>query len=117
MPAPLAMPPTDQPSRSATAVFATVSVVRIASAAGAPPSAARARGSGVDAGQQQVHRQPLADEAGRADDDVTRGDPEGGSDVLGGGVGVLEAGGSGAGVGAPAVEHHGIRPAVGDDGA
>ena len=39
-------------------------------------------GSGVDAGQQQVHRQPLADEAGRADDDVTRGDPQGGSDVL-----------------------------------
>jgi hypothetical protein len=33
MPAPLAMPPTDQPSRSTTAFLATVSVVMIASAA------------------------------------------------------------------------------------
>ncbi len=42
MPAPLAMPPTDQPSRAATAFFATVSVVMIASAAFGPPSAASA---------------------------------------------------------------------------
>jgi hypothetical protein len=72
---------------------------------------------GVDAGQQEVHREPLADQAGRADDDVTGGDVEDGTDVLGGAVGVLEAGGAGAGVGATAVEHHGIRPSVGDGGA
>ena len=39
--APLAIPPTDQPSRTATASLATVSVVMIASAAAVPPSAAR----------------------------------------------------------------------------
>ena len=39
MPAPLAMPPTDQPSPNATACLETVSVVMIAVAASAPPSA------------------------------------------------------------------------------
>ena len=50
----------------------TVSVVMIASAASGPPSVASAGRRGVDAGQQEVHRQPLADQAGRADDDVAR---------------------------------------------
>ena len=38
MPAPLAIPPTVQPSRVAAAVFGTVSVVRIAVAAASPPA-------------------------------------------------------------------------------
>ena len=38
MPAPLAMPPTDQPSSAKLACFGTVSVVMIASAAAGPPS-------------------------------------------------------------------------------
>jgi hypothetical protein len=42
IPAPLAMPPTDQPSRSTTTVFATESVVMIATAASCPPSGVRA---------------------------------------------------------------------------
>ena len=44
----------------------------IASAAAGPPSAASARDGRVDARQEEVHRQPLADEPGRADDDVAR---------------------------------------------
>ena len=63
----------------------------IASAAAGPPSTASAGRRGVDAAQQEVHRQPLTDQAGRADDHVTRGDAERGADVLGGAVGVLEA--------------------------
>ena len=54
----------------ATACLATVSVVMIASAASGPPSVGQRGGGGVDAGEQQVHRQPLADQPGRADDDV-----------------------------------------------
>ncbi len=40
MPAPLAMPPTVQPSRPTTATLWTVSVVLIATAAASPPSGA-----------------------------------------------------------------------------
>ena len=56
MPAPLAMPPTTNPSPCATACFGTVSVVMIASAATAPPSpesaacAARTPSSSCSAG-------------------------------------------------------------------
>ena len=47
MPAPLAMPPTDQPSRSTSTCLLTVSVVRMASAASVPPSADRAAAAPV----------------------------------------------------------------------
>ena len=69
-----------------TAVLATVSVVRIASAASAPPSASSAATAAVDAGEQLVHRQPVADQAGRADDHLAGPDrPSGGcGNVLGG---------------------------------
>ena len=89
----------------------------IASAAAGPPSVANAAAAASTPGSRRCHRQPLTDQPGRADDDVTRGDVEGGADVLRGAVGVLETGGAGAGVGATAVEHDGVRPTVGDDGA
>src|SRR5450756_173920 len=47
MPAPLAIPPIDQPSRTTCTVLGTVSVVMIASAAAGPPSAARAPATAV----------------------------------------------------------------------
>ena len=83
---------------------------------GGGAAVARQRGGGgVDPGEQEVHRQPLTDEAGGADDDVAGGHVEDGADVLGGAVGVLEARRAGAGVGAAGVEHDRVRPAVGDD--
>jgi hypothetical protein len=83
------MPPTVKPSRWATAVLATVSVVRIASAASAPPSA----------------------EAGGADPDLGGGGVEQFGEAFGGGVGVLEAERPGAGVGSAGVEDHGVQGA------
>src|SRR3954470_7404917 len=50
MPAPLAIPPTDQPSRCCTVVFGTVSVVMIARAASGPPSAERPLAAAVTPG-------------------------------------------------------------------
>src|SRR3954462_2622315 len=47
MPAPLAMPPTVQPSRDCTVVFGTLSVVMIARAASGPPSSASALAAAV----------------------------------------------------------------------
>ena len=74
MPAPLAIPPT----RPALAVddggLGTVSVVMMASAAAAPAVPGEPAGGGVDPGQQLVHRQPLADQTGRADGDVAGAD-------------------------------------------
>ena len=59
------MPPTVKPSRATAASFARVSVVMIASAASAPPSAESAATAGSSAGEQPVQRQPRADHAGR----------------------------------------------------
>src|SRR5271165_4284688 len=68
---------------------------------------------GVHAGQELVYRQPLADQAGRADRDLPGPDfTERGGQVLGGGVRVLEAERPGAGVGPAGVEHHGPDPAA-----
>ena len=111
MPAPLAMPPTVKPSRTATTVLACVSVVMIAAAAGGPPSSRQARGR-IDTGQQPVHRQPVADQPGRADRDVAGPDAEQLGQVLGCRVRVLETGRPGAGVGAAGVEDDGADPAV-----
>ena len=52
------------------AVLGTVSVVMMATAASAPPSRRQHRGGRIDPGEQERHRQPLADESGRADRDV-----------------------------------------------
>src|SRR5690606_39229687 len=68
-----------------------------------------------DAGQQQVHREPHADEAGGAHRDLARRVVQQLGDLLGGGVGVLEAGGAGAGVGAAGVQHDGADPAALED--
>ena len=71
-----------------------------------------------DARQHLVHRQPVADQPGRADRDLDGpgfGAPVGqrGGDGLGGGVGVLEPLRAGAGVGATGVEDHGAQPSGG----
>src|SRR5450830_1010885 len=100
IPAPLAIPPTDQPARSTWTVFGTESVVML--------------GGAVDARQQQVHRQPLADQTGRADQHVARGHAEQRADPLGGAVRVDEAGRAGTRVRAAGVEHDGARHAIGD---
>ena len=52
---------------------------------------------------------------GRADDDVTGRDPQDVGDLLRRGVGVGEALGAGARVGAAGVEDHRVDPAVADD--
>ena len=73
----------------------------------------RQRGDrGVDAGEQLGHRQPLADQPGRADRDVAGTDVERGGDLLGGAVGVGETVRTGARVGAAGVEDDGAQPAV-----
>ncbi len=73
---------------------------------------ARQRGDrAVDAGQQLVHRQPLADEAGGADGDVAGADGEGGRHVLGGAMRVGKPVRAGAGVGAAGVEDDGTQRA------
>jgi hypothetical protein len=94
------MPPTDQPSAEATAVLATVSVVRIASAASAPPSRLSAAAA-CALPEQPVHRQALADQPGRADRDGRRAGPERVGDGLRGAVGVGEAVRAGARVAPP----------------
>ncbi len=65
----------------------------------------------ADAGKHLVHRQPVADQPGGADghlDGAGLGSPvrQRGGDRLGGGVGVLKAARSGAGVGAAGIQDH-----------
>ena len=98
----------------------TVSVVMMAWAASSPPVSPPAISCTIsrDAGQHLVHRQPVADQTGGADGDLDGpglGSPvrQRGGDGLGGGVGVLEAARSGAGVGAAGVEDHRAQPAGG----
>ena len=72
-----------------------------------------------DAGQHLVHRQPVADQTGGTHRDLDRaglGAPvaQRGGDFLGGLVGVLEAAGPGAGVGAAGIEHHRAQPTGGE---
>ena len=116
MPAPLAMPPTDQPAgAAATAVLATESVVMIASAASGPPSAASAGRGLLDAGQQLVHRQPLADQAGRADRDVGGAESPAGAATCSAVAWVsAKPAGAGAGVGPAGVEHDRPHDAAGE---
>ena len=96
------------------AVLATVSVVMIATAASGPPVGRERLDGDVDAVEDLVDGQPLADQTGRADHDVARGDLQGGADRLGGQVHVEEALGPGAHVGAAGVEHDRADDAVGD---
>ena len=70
MPAPLAMPPTDQPSPPARGCLGTVSVVMIALGGGRRRRRRERGGGRVDAGADLVHGQLLADQPGRADHDV-----------------------------------------------
>ena len=115
MPAPLAMPATDQPSPACPATLWTVSVVLIATAASSWPSGESAPAAASTPASDRVHRQQLADQAGGADHDVPRRDAEDLGDVLGRAVGVEKALGAGAGVGAAGVEDDGVDPAVRDD--
>ena len=115
MPAPLAIPPIDQPLPSTTACLLTESVVMIASAASWPPSAARAAYAAVDAREEVVAVVREADEAGRADHDVERADAELVGDLLGDRVRGLEALGAGVAVGAAGVEDDRAHGAVLDD--
>ena len=70
IPEPFAIPPTVKPAPWATDSFACVSVVRIASAASAPPSSASA--IRLDAGEDAVERQRLADDARGEDEHLRR---------------------------------------------
>ena len=112
MPAPLAMPPTTKPAPLTAHGLGD----RVGGHDRRRPRRRRPRRSAAPDGrastpaQQQVHRQPLADQAGRADRDLAGAAAEQLGDVLGGGVGVLEAGRAGAGVGAAGVEHDGAQP-------
>jgi hypothetical protein len=69
----------------------------------------------LDAGQQQVHGQAFADQPGRADDDVAGREPEDLGDVLGGAVGVLEAGGPVQALAPPELSTTASDPPVADD--
>ena len=115
MPAPLAIPPIDQPAPSTTTCLLTESVVMIASAASWPPSADERGVRRVDAGEQLLAVVGQPDQAGRADDDVDGADAEVLGDPLGDGVGGLEALGAGVAVGAAGVEDDGAHDAVLDD--
>ena len=68
----------------------------------------------VHRGQQLVHGQPLADQAGRAHHHLAGRIVERGGQPLGRGVRVLEAERAGAGVGTARVEHDRPDPAVAD---
>ena len=104
IPAPLAIPPTVKPGPSATAVLGTESVVQIASAAADPPSVRQVGDRLRRRRQQLVHRQPDADQPGRADRHLGGAAVQRRGRRLGGRVGVLEARRAGAGVGAAGVE-------------
>jgi hypothetical protein len=74
----------------------------------------------LDAGEELVHGEEDTDEAGGGDGDVPgaglrAAGTEHLGDLLGGGVGVLEALRTGAGVGAAGVEDDGGQLAVGED--
>ena len=81
---------------------------------GAAVGRERACGRG-DAGEQRRHRQPFADQSGRADGDLARADAERGGDRFGAAVGVGESVRAGARVRAAGVQHDGTQPLVGDD--
>ena len=115
MPAPFAIPPMDQPAPSTTTCLETESVVMIASAAAVPPSADSSRVRALDAGKQVVATVGEADQAGRADDHVDGADADEVGDLLGDGMGRLEAVGAGVAVGATGVEDDGLDDAVLDD--
>ena len=72
IPEPFAIPPTVKPSSETAASFVRVSVVRIASAASAPPSGDRAGTAVAQAGEHLVERQQHADHAGREDEHLLR---------------------------------------------
>ena len=114
MPAPLAMPPTTNPSPCATACFGTVSVVMIASAATAPPSPESGGVRGAHA-VEQLLRRAAAGRSARWSRPRRRRRPGADQvgDQLGGAVGGREAVRAGVAVGAAGVEHDGARAAVG----
>ena len=116
IPAPFAIPPTVQPSACVTtACLATVSVVRIASAASAPPSAVSAGdAASTPASSRSIgSRSPIRPVEQTATSPAPM--PQAVGDALGGQVGVGEPGRPGAGVRAAGVQHDGAQPAVGDD--
>ena len=86
----------------------------MAVAASAPPCS-KAGCRGVDAGEQQVHRQPLTDQAGGADDHIAGRDAELGGHPLGGRVGVLKPPAPVQALAPPELEHDRVGPAVGQD--
>ena len=113
MPAPLAKPPTLQPSPPKTACLGTVSVVMTARAAASPPQVDR---DSHGARRRRSRRRPIgktyADQPGRADRDLTGPAAQQPGGVLGRGMRVLEALGAGAGVGTAGVEHDGLHLAA-----
>ena len=128
MPAPLAMPPIAYaagpcprcaaptlPPTLRKAIFTTVSVVRIASAACTPSlreasaTAASTPGSSLSIGSRSPIRPVEQTAISPAESSRAAAQP------LGGGVRVLEAERPGAGVGAAGVQHDGADPAAADD--
>jgi hypothetical protein len=87
----------------------------MAVAAASWPSTDSSRAAASTPGEQCVHREALADEAGRAHGDVAGRDAQDRGDVLGGAVGVEETRRAGARVGAAGVEDDGVDPPVADD--
>ena len=116
IPAPLAMPPSVQPPGSLdTASLATVSVVRMASAAAAPPSTVRVAAAAETPGSKRVigSRSPINPVEHTTTSPAPM--PRWAATVFSRGVGVREPVRSGAGIGAAGVEHDGPRAAVGQD--
>ncbi len=91
-------------ARPGDACLATVSVVMIAAAAAGPPSGASAVTARSTPPGSSVHRQPYADQPGRADGDLARTDAQDRGGVLGGARGCREAVRARARVGAAGVE-------------
>src|ERR1039457_2705048 len=105
----------EPPAPRRKAIFTTVSVVLIASAAARPPAreasatAASTPGRSLSMGR----RSPIRPGGAAAISPAPSAG--GGGQVLGGGVRVLEAKRAGAGIGPAGVEHHGPDPATPHD--
>ena len=114
MPAPLAIPPTDQPSATCGPPCGTVSVVMMASAAAAPPSevSAAAAASTPASSRSIGSRSPIRP----VEQTTTSPDEQPSRAAMCSAVRCVSAkpSGPGAGVGAAGVEHDGVRPVVGE---
>ena len=115
MPAPLAMPPIDQPPPVDDRLLADRVGGHDRLGRVLPPSSRGAAYAASTPASSAAAVVGEPDQAGRADDDVDRADAEVAGDLLGDRVGGLEALGAGVAVGAAGVEDDGADDAVLDD--